>query len=154
MSDIADMALQEFDKGNNCAQIVLGVFAPDFGLDDEIARRISSSFGGGVGRMGGTCGAVSAAYMVLGLKYGDTDSQDPKAREKQVRLLQSYRKRFEDRRGSVSCRELLGFNLRDPLQYNKVVERGLFFELCPNLVADAIEILNEVINQEALNTET
>ncbi len=151
MTDYAELTLEAFYKGINCAQVVLSVFASEFGIDGETARKIASGFGGGTGRMGGTCGAVNAAYMVLSLKYGDADGQDSEAREMLVRQLRTFRRRFENERGSISCRELIGFNLRDPFQYNKVVERGLFFEVCPNLVADVIGIVREIIEQNAMN---
>jgi C_GCAxxG_C_C family probable redox protein len=66
----ADEAVSLFNQGFNCAQAVLSVFAPDFGLNLDMARRISQGFGAGIGRTDNICGSLSGAIMVIGLRYG------------------------------------------------------------------------------------
>jgi C_GCAxxG_C_C family probable redox protein len=68
--DYIDRAVLLFDEGYSCAQAVLLAFSPSFGLDESTAKLISSTFGGGMGRLRLTCGAVTGAFMVLGLAYG------------------------------------------------------------------------------------
>jgi len=75
-----ETALFRFAVGFNCSQSVLSAYAEHFGFDEETAMKISSGFGGGMGRMADTCGAVTGAYMVLGLKYGQ-NSPDQEAKE-------------------------------------------------------------------------
>lgn len=95
-----------FRSGYNCAQSVVMAFAPDFGLTQEEAERISAAFGGGFSRLRETCGTVSGAAMVLSLRYGAGTGSD---REKKTRLyttVQDFAKAFAAQHGSYICREL------------------------------------------------
>ena len=79
-----------FLKGYNCAQAVVVAFADVTGLDEGFSAKLSSSFGGGMGRMREVCGAVSGMFMVLGVLYGyDNSDADSKKKElyKQVQAL-------------------------------------------------------------------
>ena len=96
-----------FKEGYNCAQAVFGAFCEDFGFDFETAMKLSSGFGGGMGRLREVCGAVSGMFMVFDLKYGYTS---PKAKEEKMQLyshIQTLAKEFESDNGSIICRQLL-----------------------------------------------
>src|SRR4030066_960128 len=108
MSDV-EKAGACFNEGFMCSQAVLSAYAEQFGLDHEAALRVSAAFGGGMGRMGETCGAVTGAFMVIGLKYGRTAVQDPQSHEKTTRLVKEFVDRFKAIHGSIVCRELLGW---------------------------------------------
>ncbi|HEY3389823.1 MAG TPA: C-GCAxxG-C-C family protein, partial [Prolixibacteraceae bacterium] len=69
-------SLALFDEGYACSQSVLLAFAEQFKLDETSAKLISSTFGGGMGRLRQKCGAVTGGFMVLGLAYGNTDPKD------------------------------------------------------------------------------
>ena len=89
-----------FKGGCNCAQAVFAAFADEFGIDEELARRVSCGLGGGVGRMRETCGAVTGAALVLGMRHGpDKTAAYPS--------VQDFISRFKAECGSVVCRELL-----------------------------------------------
>lgn len=101
------MAVKLFCDGYNCAQAVLGAFAEDVGLTASQAFKISSPFGGGVGRQREICGAVSGMLMAYGLLYGyDTaeTGDKKKALYEQTRALCDQ---FADINGSIICREIL-----------------------------------------------
>ncbi len=100
-------AEENFTKGCNCAQSVLSAFGDMTGLADDTAMRLGSSFGGGLGRLREVCGAVSGAAMVLGLLRGYADPDDRKAKTAHYHLIQEFAHRFEERNGSIICRELL-----------------------------------------------
>lgn len=102
-----ELAEQNFQNGYNCAQAVLLAFSDLTGLDEKTALSISSSFGGGMGRLREVCGAVSAIFMVAGLLYGgsSTDSQGEKAAH--YARIQALATRFREKNGSYLCRELL-----------------------------------------------
>ena len=91
-----DLAHSRFSEGFSCSQSVLAAFAPELGLDADAALRVSAAFGGGMGRTGGTCGAVTGALMALGLKYGATVA-DPVAKERTYALTREFIARFEAR---------------------------------------------------------
>jgi len=105
-----------FRHGFTCAQAVLSVFAPDFGLDRDIARRISQGFGAGIARTDDICGALSGAIMVIGLRYGGARADDIAAKEKTYAVVSEFLREFKTRHGSVACTGLLGYNLSDPQQ--------------------------------------
>ena len=87
-------------EGYNCAQAVFAAFCDVTGLEREYALRLSSSFGGGMGRLREVCGAVTGASLLFGLEYGD---------DKAVVYghVQEFCRRFREACGSIVCRELL-----------------------------------------------
>lgn len=112
MNNHAEIAERLFKEGYNCSQAVLGAYCEDIGLDFETAMKLAASFGGGMGRLREVCGAVSAMFMVAGLKYGYTEPMDKTAKQKHYELIQQLAKRFEQENGSIICRELLGLDIK------------------------------------------
>ena len=104
----AEEAKELFQQGANCAQAVCGAFAPECGLSQEDAFRLSSGFGGGFGRMREVCGAVSGMMLVLNMKFGNTSITDKDAKDGHYALVQKYIRMFQEETGSIVCRELLG----------------------------------------------
>ena len=115
------------------------------GLERDLALRVAGAFGGGMARMGETCGAVTGALMVIGLKHGMTQAKDEEARDKTYKLAQELATRFKDRHRSIICRELLGYDLSSPEGRKAAHDKGLFSTLCPELVRDAAEIAEEIL---------
>jgi C_GCAxxG_C_C family probable redox protein len=101
--------------------------------------------GGGCARLGLTCGAVTGAYMVIGLKYGKVKADDNEAKEKTYAFVQEFSERFVERNKSLNCTELLGNDLGTPEGHAKVKEQNLIVTVCERLVRDAVEILEEVL---------
>jgi C_GCAxxG_C_C family probable redox protein len=134
-----------FEVGFNCSQAVLSTFGPALGLDRDTALKVAAAFGGGVAGRGDTCGAVSGALMVIGLSYGRTRTDDEEAKERAYSLAQNFMKEFESRHGSVFCRDLLGYDISTPDGLASVGQENLGTTLCPNFVADAAEILEELL---------
>ena len=97
-----------FLDGYNCAQAVFGAFCEELGFDFDTAMRLSSGFGGGMGRLREVCGAVSGMFMVLDMKFGYTSPTDKEGKKELYRHIQSLAKEFADDNGSIICRELLG----------------------------------------------
>ena len=103
-----ELAENNFLAGYNCAQSVLLAFAEDLGLDGDFALRLTSSFGGGMGRLREVCGAVSAILMAAGLVYGYTAPGDDGAKAAHYARVQALAEAFRREHGSILCRELLG----------------------------------------------
>ena len=103
----ADMAEALFREGYNCAQSVFAAFSDVCGMDRETALRLSSSFGGGLGRLREVCGAVSGMAMVAGVLRGYSDPNDPEAKAAHYALIREMADRFRAETGSIICRELL-----------------------------------------------
>ncbi|MFZ5631777.1 MAG: C-GCAxxG-C-C family protein [Bacillota bacterium] len=66
-----ELAVSSFQEGALCSQALFSTCAVKLGLDRETAMKIATPFGGGMARLGETCGAVTGALMVIGLKYGN-----------------------------------------------------------------------------------
>jgi C_GCAxxG_C_C family probable redox protein len=127
-------------EGFNCSQAVFSTYAQ--GIDQETALKIASGFGGGMGRMGETCGAVTGAMMVLGLRFG-ADQPDREAKERVYARIREFADRFQARNGSTFCRDLLGCDISTPDGYEQA--KILFPTVCPKYVRDACEILEEML---------
>jgi C_GCAxxG_C_C family probable redox protein len=140
-----ELAQAHFQRGFNCSQSVLAAFSADFGLEQEIALRVAGGFGGGMGRRGETCGAVSGALMALGLKYASLDPQDKAAKEGVYQQVRLFMERFAARNGSVRCNDLLGVDISTPAGLELARAEGRFGQRCPNFVGVAAEILEELL---------
>lgn len=99
-------------------------------------------------QQGKTCGAVTGAFMVIGLKHGRIRAEDTAARDKTYTLMREFISRFTADHRALDCRDLLGFRLDDPEEHKLAEEAGLFQDLCPKLVEDASNILEDLLARE------
>jgi len=132
--------------GFNCSQAVFSTLAEPLGLDRSLALKIASPFGGGIGRTGEICGAVSGALMALGLQFG-FDEPDPQAKDRAYALAREYMRRFQERYGSVTCRTLIGVDLSTPAGLQKAREQDVFKQKCSQFIARAVEIAEEMLSE-------
>ncbi len=134
-----------FENGYNCSQAVFSVYAQEYGLDPDLARKIATGLGAGVGRTGTICGAVSGAILAIGLVHGMGKSDEVAAKEKCYALDTDFVQRFTSEFGSIECPALLGFNLSIPAEQEEARKRGVVQKICPGLVKGAVEILDEIL---------
>ena len=142
-----EMARDLFAKNFNCAQAVFAAFCEESGLDAKIALKIANGFGGGI-RCGEVCGAVSGAIMAIGLKCGYHVEND--LQQKNYCNAKSYEfiEKFIEANGSILCRDLLCIDIRRPEDHNDPVARAAHKAICPDLVASAVKVLeNMEINE-------
>jgi C_GCAxxG_C_C family probable redox protein len=128
----------------NCAQSVLSVFCEELGLDKTLALKVSLPFGAGMGRTGGICGAVTGAYMVLGLRAYPDLSSPSERKERVYFLVTEFNRHFATLNKSLNCNELLNCDLGTQEGLSSARSRKLFSILCPKLVTDAVNILEEM----------
>jgi C_GCAxxG_C_C family probable redox protein len=140
----SDRATACFEGGFSCSQAVFTAFSAELGLDQETALKLAGGFGGGMGHTGYTCGAVSGAVMAIGLKHGKCRAEDNEAKAKTYALVQEFCRRFKARHGSLLCTELIGHDLSRPEEAEAAREAGKFKTVCPQLVRDAVEIVEEI----------
>ncbi len=140
-----ESAVFSFNNGFNCSQSVLLAYCQEFGLDSQVASRLSTGFGGGMGRMAGVCGAVTGAFMVLGLKYGKMRAEDNEPKQKTYKLVRKFAEKFKARNDSIACKDILGYDISTPQGLRTAREEALFSKLCPKFVQDAAEILEEML---------
>ena len=140
----AEDARATFRHGYNCSQAVLATFGRDFGLDPVMAYRVAAAFGGGMGHMGETCGAVTGAFMVIGLKYGLTVTDGSQSHQGSFANVQEFVDKFKSLHGSIVCRELLGFDINNGEAFREARKNGIPQKICPKLVEDAAAIVEKL----------
>ncbi|MCD8304085.1 MAG: C-GCAxxG-C-C family protein [Prevotellaceae bacterium] len=113
-------ATDNFMQGYGCCQSVVAAFASLYGLDDKLAKRLAAGFGGGMGRLRMTCGAVSALVMLAGLDRGQTEGADRLGKSACYKVVQELLARFREQNGSLVCAEILGLNGKDKAQCSYV----------------------------------
>ena len=136
-------AVSVFESGFNCAQAIVRTYGPEYGLSALDALKVSCGFGGGM-RRGDTCGAVTGALMVLGLRYGPKDVSNVSAKNNVYSKVTNFCRHFEARCESIICRELLGCDVSTEEGMKKARENNLFKTVCPKMVQTAAEILEEM----------
>lgn len=144
--DRVKQAVSLMRSGFNCTQAVLSTYADLFGLDRQTALRLSTGFGVGMGGLGDTCGAVTGAFMVLGLRYGATEPDDRQATRKTYQQVRKFAKRFKARHESILCRDLVDLG-KSPVSV--VARRKQFSTHCPKMVQTAVEILEEMLGDKS-----
>jgi len=137
----SQLAIENF-KTLNCAQSVLLSHTEELNLDKTTALRIALGFGGGMA-MAETCGAVTGAYMVLGMKanFKEKSIQEIKAETKVA--VKKFNELFIARHGSLTCKKLLGVDISTTEGSTEANERDLFNTVCVELVGSAAEILEK-----------
>ena len=143
--DRVERAVSCFKEGFTCSQAMLSTYGPQLGLNHELALKVSGAFGGGMARMGETCGAVTGAFMVIGLKHGKVKAEDDEAKEKTYEIVREFVKRFKSLHGSIMCKDLLGYDLDIPEEREQVEEKQICETRCPEFVKNAVEILEKLL---------
>jgi C_GCAxxG_C_C family probable redox protein len=145
----AEQAVHNFQNGYNCAQAVLTAYAEDFNLDKNTALSLATGFGAGVGRHQGMCGAVSAAIMVLGLKFGSRPGDGREKINATYVLVRRFMEEFTTQKGSIICKELLsGCNLSTE-EGQKVFHTNNLRARCSNFVEEACVILDKMLAENS-----
>jgi len=142
-SEIAKNLMREHHL--NWSQSVLGVYAKEFGLDQNLALKVAMGFGGGMGRTGKICGAVTGACMVLGLSQRINENNPRESIERAYKLVQEFNREFEKTFGSIICKELIKYDLNSTDGLADARNKGVFSTTCPNLVNGAVTILENLL---------
>ena len=146
-----EKAVALFYEGYNCAQAVFCAFADEMGIDLSCARALSSSFGGGMGRLRQVCGTLSGAVMALGFFFGGYDPADGAAKAVHYARVREIAARFEREVGSIVCAEILRAHGQDPAPGGTPGERTAEFyrkrKVCVDNVALAARLLEEYLNE-------
>ena len=106
--DRAERAVELHKKGYNCAQCVVCAYSDKVGLDEKTAFRMAEGFGAGMGGFQGVCGALTGAYMLTGLRTDGSGMEGAKTKQETYKKVKELAQRFEEKNGSVICRELKG----------------------------------------------
>lgn len=144
----AEKACRLFAEGRNCSQAVFTAFCDVTGIDEELALRLSSSFGGGMGRMREVCGTCSAMFMVAGILYGYTSKNDIDEKADHYRRIQYLAQEFRKQHETINCLELLKhLNVTKNPVPEKRTEQYYKVRPCIKFVRTAAEILDKYIEE-------
>lgn len=127
----------------NCAQKVFGAFCEDYGIPRLQGIQMTSALGGGL-RAGEACGALVGALLVVGLKYGMTDSDDNVRKALCDEKAKEIAFKFREMNEHIACRDLLGIDTSVGDNRLKAKELGLFNDICPQIVKNVVELLEEM----------
>jgi C_GCAxxG_C_C family probable redox protein len=136
--------------GLNCSQAIITSFGEQFGITPEAARIIGRPWGAGIGQMAETCGYLTGAVQILAYAFDQHD--ESKAKGDVFRAVQELFKRFEKKRGTTKCRELLGVDFSTEEGLLKIKSEGLVQKTCcsPDGIGnDVAVILEDIISSRA-----
>lgn len=125
----------------NCAQTVFSLFAPELGIDEKTALKIASGFGGGMA-CAETCGAVTGAYMVLGLRHGHSTS-DPESKAFTKNQVKKFNDLFTQKHGSLICKKLTGYDISTVEGAAAASEANVFKTRCPEFIKTSCKLLEK-----------
>ena len=146
MKTNSEIAEAKFMEGYNCAQSVLFSFCDEIGLDENTALKLSCGFGGGMGRKGEACGAVSGGIVAPGMKFGRGKNDDRAATDFAYLKIREFMSRFFSRQGSCHCRDLLnGCDLTTPVGQVYFKENECIDIICRPCVRDAAAMVRDII---------
>ncbi len=145
----AEKAIALHTAGSACSQAVFAVFAEDLGLDVAAAHKVAGGFGGGIGRMGMTCGAVTGGIMVLSCALGASEPEDQEKKLALYGVVSDYIKRLRAHKGSIECRELLeGADLWTQEGRDEVKRKQLGASVCNPLIEHAVREAERVLREK------
>lgn len=145
--DRKEKAVELFLSGYGCSQAVIGAYCDLFGMDFETAVKVAEGFGGGMGRMRLTCGAVSGMFMLSGLSKSKAQPKDLETRTEVYGTVQQMAEEFKKKNGSIICAELLGVNKPKDNGASPTIRDKEFFKKrpCVKCVEDCAEIVEKYL---------
>jgi len=138
--DNKDRALSFFREGYNCAQAVALTFT---GQDSDTAKA-AAGFGGGMGRMQKTCGALTGAYILFGRRHGTAGLPSEEEKKKVYDLIRKLNMKFVERNGTDLCSDLLGEDINTPDGKSAIKSKGLTAKVCEKCISDVVEIIEKI----------
>jgi len=145
MKSRVEQAIGLFSDGCNCAQSVLVTYAPLLGMREEEAMAVACPFGAGMGRTQEVCGAVTGAFMAVGLAKGMRTKAQTAAKEETYALVQDITSRFVASHGSVLCKALLGCDLRTQQGHDAYENQDLHHVKCETYVRECAAMVEELV---------
>jgi len=135
LKTISERAAKHFETEFNCAESVLMSLAESIGVRSELIPKIATPFGGGIGRRGSVCGALTGAVIAIGLKLGRSEAEDTRSRDESYEKALELLERFEKEFGSVLCYDLIKLDFTTP-EGRKMI-KAVRLEKCINFVRAA-----------------
>ncbi len=141
-------AVEYFNNGCNCSQAVVMAYANELGLDEKVVEGIAVAFGGGMSKQGKTCGCLSGALMVIGLKYGVESMKKVSQRAAAYNKGGDFFKCFKEEFGATDCRELIKLDLNKKRDMEIAQKENVFGNRCAKMVGRTVELLERMLAEE------
>jgi len=146
MSQTEEKAISLFTSGLNCAQSVLSAYSEKLNFDNTLAVNISCGFGGGMGRLQETCGAVTGAFMVLSIFNGNKYTENGVKKIMTYSMIQDFNIKFLARHETSNCRALLNCDLTTEEGLLYLHENNLHEKVCEKCIRSSVQIINALID--------
>ncbi|MCG8580451.1 MAG: C-GCAxxG-C-C family protein [Bacteroidales bacterium] len=140
-------AIDAFYNSNNCAQSVIKAYVEDLGIDEQQALNMALGFGGGMGKMQKACGAVTGAYMVIGLRNSKFINDFERRDEITAEMIQGFRKKFCERHQTDQCVHLIGCDIRTEAGRQTFKENKLKDKVCSKCIESSVVILENLFKK-------
>jgi len=147
MKEIEEKAIRSFKSGLNCSQAVLSAYSDKLNFDNNLALSVACGFGGGMGRLQETCGAVTGSYMVLGIYNCRKFSDNKDRKEETYSMIQQFSEKFKQINGTTDCISLLKIDLKTEEGQRYAKDNNLFETVCEKCISDSISIVEELIEK-------
>jgi len=145
MENIQEQAIKAFSSGLNCAQAVLTAYSEKLNFDKDFATSVSCGFGGGMGRLQETCGAVTGAFMVLGIYNCKKYVENKDRKDKTYPMVLDFNRKFIEIHHTNTCKGLLGCDLNTDEGQQYAKDHNVHGTICEKCITDAVGILEEMM---------
>jgi len=147
-----EKAMANFKKGYNCSQSIILAYQDMIPIDKSILSKMASSFGGGMGRLREVCGSVSGMFLIAGILYGYDEPETGQVKAEHYARIQELARRFEEKHGSIICREMLGLNVKHDVPVPEARTSEYYKKRpCAEIIGDAAEILEQYIKENPIS---
>ena len=145
MSNRKDKAIELFSNGYNCAQSIIGAYADRLGKNTYVLMDMASGFGGGMGKLQKTCGAVTGAFIVMSSL---NNHNLPGAREHLDQDIQEFARRFTSHFGELNCRDLIGYDLNAEEEKQEAEKTGVSESKCQRYIEFSLQTLEDLLSED------
>lgn len=145
MTQTTQKALESFRTEQNCAQSVLTSYSDKLGFDKELALSITSGFGAGMGRLQKTCGAITGAFMLIGIYHDKYISDSDESKETTNAMIQQFNEKFTAIHQTTDCAKLLNCDLKTEQGQQYFHDNNLLEKVCEKCISSSIDIIDELI---------
>ncbi|PKQ63487.1 hypothetical protein BZG02_08925 [Labilibaculum filiforme] len=147
MKEIEEKAIHSFNNGMNCSQSVLTAYADHLKFDPKMALSVATGFGGGMGEMQKTCGAVTGAFMVLGIHNSKKHPENTEAVKATNEMVKKFSHYFKALYGSLDCKGILNCDFTTISGEKEFKEKDMKKNICSKCISDSIRLI-ELITKE------
>lgn len=148
MKEIEKKVIHSFYNGMNCAQSILTAYADQLNFDSSFALSVSSGFGGGMGKLQKTCGAVTGSFMALGIYNSQKHVENIEARTATNEMIQKFTVDFEAMHGSLDCKALLDCDFTTDEGDKQFKDMDLKKNICSKCLADSVKLIEALIKEK------